>query len=1606
MKTIILMTAMATLLCSVVAFAYPPAGYDVVNTSANISIYDPLDPNVLLEVVSMDGRAVIYRGDPYDAGGGVMTIDTRMDTLLLRGFSLNFGDSVFAVLDRSGPLSTGQIWQLTAGTDFPAESFFDVYYKLHFGSEPANPSPGDGPDDDATRHGSFNYDLKSQSGSIVSGKAAPLTNKLPAPRPAQETSDKGARQGGEDIGSAVFLPTIPTVTVGTTCGYTNDYDEVCPYTGSTAPDVVYVIDPPLDTFITLSTCFPGGFDTKLYVYENTYTPGAPYACNDDACPDYTSIISCMPVLANATYYIVVDGYGADCGDYELSVEYAENCVPCVIDCDAAAYQEAEPCGNDDNGGCNSTPNQFEPIQCGMDVCGTAWADGGSRDTDWYSFTLASTMTIELTGSAEFPYVLGFVDTSDCALAASVDPVAVGLACDTQTVSRVAGPGTYYVFMAVNDYNNYPCADNNDYFFQLRCFGGDPTPEDPPHMIDTIWQIPPHGRVYVDPRKTPLIDPATGDTIAWVWHEHIVDPPDPGEDTVPTIGIMNYWVGPNPPGGTQPPDETVELVGEAIINRGPVEQGENGHTIQTEILSMDLTGESSLLGPMILSLPFPAPGLVTGVDTGGPYFPAESFFDVYYQVELPAQGQTIEPIQPPRMQTQVEALPPVDNQYNDLGGEPHPIHDIQNPGVPIGWVLPIHWVQPPPDPPDPTPDPDTIPTIGIMPVIIGPAQPAPDQKPDETIHLSGDVILQRGVGYDDPPSGQHIVEVEILQMDLTGESSLFGPTILSLPFPAPGQITTQIGDPLFPAESFFDVYYEVELPDQGQTIAPDGDPPHMHAQINEVPPNNVQYETDGWQPVYEIQNPGVIIGWVWPIHWVQPPPPPPPDPIPTIGIMPVIVGPDPPAVGQTPDETIFLGGDAVIQRGSPYTNNQGQTEIQTEMVQMDLTGESSLFGGVILSLPQAAPGLITSVNPGSDFPAESFFDVYYEVELPDQGQVIQPEDPVRMQTEINEIPPTDNQYQPDDWHPIVDVQGTGGIIGWIQPVHWVQPPPTGACCDTNTGFCAITTQTDCEASNREYQGDLTTCVPNPCEQPCTGWLPGISNVAYTSFQVDIYDPNNNTILLGTAYAFGVGMVVQRNAPYEVSPGIWRMDTDILAFSGSGNSPLLGGAFSIDLDPNETSTGYIQMCDSCNDFWAESHFDIKYRILTSLPFPNNFYYGNALMDLNCDQQWNPYSGGTGDFDPPNGHTYVDPRKVPILNENGEVIGYTMKRHQVDREPMGACCEAQTELCFIMTQADCEASGGTYQGDNVGCDPNPCDTCETGWLPGQDIIPLHDFQIDLFDPTGVLITTLHATGNNMVVQRNAPYQESPGIFRMDTDILQLDGSGDDPVLLGPFVIQLDPSQPSGGWIRMCDSCNDNWAESFFDVHWVITTSMPWPMDVLHGLPAQMHLNCGHQWNPFPGGVFRPPYDLPYDDPRLVEIFDNNGQLIGFTMKLHTPRPDDGCCQPPERMRGDINCDGVPGMDISDLVYLVDYMFTGGPEPCCFEDADVNCDGSIDISDLVYVVDYMFTGGPQPCRCDCLDCLRGQTPSEVGLETLRKWSSHTTPRSVPPSCRTGAAR
>jgi hypothetical protein len=64
---------------------------------------------------------------------------------------------------------------------------------------------------------------------------------------------------------------------------------------------------------------------------------------------------------------------------------------------------------------------------------------------------------------------------------------------------------------------------------------------------------------------------------------------------------------------------------------------------------------------------------------------------------------------------------------------------------------------------------------------------------------------------------------------------------------------------------------------------------------------------------------------------------------------------------------------------------------------------------------------------------------------------------------------------------------------------------------------------------------------------------------------------------------------------------------------------------------------------------------------------------------------------------------------------------------------------------------------------------------------------------------------------------------------------------------------------------------------------------------------------------------------------------------------------------IRGDVNGDGVT--NITDVVYLINYLFIDGPAPVPYlETGDTDCDGMINATDVVYLINYLFVGGPPP--------------------------------------------
>ena len=95
-------------------------------------------------------------------------------------------------------------------------------------------------------------------------------------------------------------------------------------------------------------------------------------------------------------------------------------------------------------------------------------------------------------------------------------------------------------------------------------------------------------------------------------------------------------------------------------------------------------------------------------------------------------------------------------------------------------------------------------------------------------------------------------------------------------------------------------------------------------------------------------------------------------------------------------------------------------------------------------------------------------------------------------------------------------------------------------------------------------------------------------------------------------------------------------------------------------------------------------------------------------------------------------------------------------------------------------------------------------------------------------------------------------------------------------------------------------------------------------------------------------PPPDGPYERFRSRRYeSETPGQIPYLTVQV-------GC------LTGDANRDGI--INVGDIVYLVTYLYRGGPEPDPPEAGDANCDDVPNVGDVVYLVTYLYKGGLPP--------------------------------------------
>ena len=228
----------------------------------------------------------------------------------------------------------------------------------------------------------------------------------------------------------------------------------------------------------------------MYIYENEATGGLPIACNDDWCTgpnypyEYLSYLREVFLWAGNTYYIVVDAYGPDCGEYVLRITESTSCE---LGCPPGAEEEGEQrCfeGYADhfNGGCSSDPPAFRTVDPAPDlitICGFSGTSDPNppRDEDWYEISPADTSTITFCCTADFPALVSLLDGDQgCVKDIVIDHVATE-ACEHACLTETVASGTYWLRIFPLFGGGVPCSSR--YALTIEGYDGTVTAASPP-----------------------------------------------------------------------------------------------------------------------------------------------------------------------------------------------------------------------------------------------------------------------------------------------------------------------------------------------------------------------------------------------------------------------------------------------------------------------------------------------------------------------------------------------------------------------------------------------------------------------------------------------------------------------------------------------------------------------------------------------------------------------------------------------------------------------------------------------------------------------------------------------------------------------------------------------------------------------------------------------------------------------------------------------------------------------------------------------------------------------------------------------------------------------
>ncbi len=740
--------------------AYPSAGSDEFDSSATITIDLTMSGGPVLQATVV-GPTTVRRDAPHDPGDGHMTIDTEIVALELHGVT-----PLGPITVRESPYrsSVGQVQQKTAGVDFPADSFFDVFVEIE------------------TPTGVFvnNDPIRLQA----------VIDELP-PFQAQYTPPafvgvalytRTGRQVGVITHASHFVGQKPSFSVAP--GGSSGLDAAEIFDLPTAPR----ISPP-----NLGLTTTDDLDALSYGIDYiNYNASMRFSVDPTTIGVSGSAVFTQASAgeAHADEFRVSPAFPIGGSNVQVLDETGDSAPPFPLlisdDVDALAEPPASFVDTDGDG----TPDL--PVYFSLAAGSPTLAGIRAGPADVLMSTNGMTPTVYITETA-----LGLVPGDD------ID--ALCLDAQTNTVLFSLAPGSPSLVTSAAG--------------PADLFGGTAPPlSSPPPVYAPAWVLGLLAADDVDALKCglPEVD-YFGFSLAEVTVQM-----GPLSETIQLIGPAKVLVAIGPEGAAHDTD----------FPSDGLEQ------VQTELVQMELTGNSVLLGAVTVRLrdaskdPFSSSwgeieesaNLTPGTLDLPPFTPsgtADSFFDVFFEIEV--GGQVFHTRQPKRMQATITHKPPRDGETY-ASADLVQLYDENNLPTQIFVTRASHTPNPPITLHDLTQARAEL-TLNTGAVTLT----IPLQGRLTTLDFTGPA----GEARDTDADGLEQISTELVQLELSGNSSLLGPIALRLrdhslsPFRnSRGEMEERLNTTpgtldLWPyassgeVDSFFDIWVEIEI--GGQTF---------------------------------------------------------------------------------------------------------------------------------------------------------------------------------------------------------------------------------------------------------------------------------------------------------------------------------------------------------------------------------------------------------------------------------------------------------------------------------------------------------------------------------------------------------------------------------------------------------------------------------------------------------------------------------------------------------------------------------------------------------------------------------------------------------------------